>query len=177
LKERGGYRLEGSSRRTLDAKYGQHPTVLIVTQILSTLPERVPDLAERAFLREAIDCYRVRAFRATIVMTWNLAFDHLRRWILADADRVSQFNAAIAKKFPKKTASVARMDDFEELKEAEVVEVCRTANLFSKSIADILREKLTKRNIAAHPSQIAVTQHQADDAITDLVNNVVLALV
>jgi hypothetical protein len=30
--------------------------------------------------------------------------------------------------------------------------------------------------MAAHPLQIVVNQPQADDAITDLVNNVVLAL-
>jgi hypothetical protein len=36
--------------------------------------------------------------------------------------------------------------------------------------------KLERRNIAAHPSQVVIVQHQADDLITDLVNNVVLAL-
>jgi hypothetical protein len=33
-----------------------------------------------------------------------------------------------------------------------------------------------KRNIAAHPSSVVVVQSQADDVVTDLINNVVLAL-
>jgi hypothetical protein len=33
-----------------------------------------------------------------------------------------------------------------------------------------------RRNIVAHPSTVVVVQHQADDAVTDLVHNVVLAL-
>ena len=36
--------------------------------------------------------------------------------------------------------------------------------------------KLGKRNTAAHPSTMVVVQSQADDVVTDLVNNVVLAL-
>jgi hypothetical protein len=110
-------------------------------------------------------------------MAWNLAFHHLLRWILADGSRLVNFNAALAAKFPKKApASVCRMEDFEELKEAEIIEICRTAKLCSKNIIEILREKLKRRNIAAHPSQVVLTQHQADDAISDLVNNVMLSL-
>jgi hypothetical protein len=35
-----------------------------------------------------------------------------------------------------------------------------------------LREKLKRRNAAAHPSLVVITQAQADDVVTDLVNNV-----
>ncbi len=79
-------------------------------------------------------------------------------------------------RFPKKSISVVSAADFEELKEAEVLDVCRTARLYSKNISDILKEKLGRRNLAAHPSKISITQHQADDIISDLVNNVLLRL-
>jgi hypothetical protein len=49
--------------------------------------------------------------------------------------------------------------------------------VISKNTTEILREKLKKRNMAAHPSQVTIQQSQADDVITDLVNNVVLTLV
>ena len=45
-----------------------------------------------------------------------------------------------------------------------------------ENVVEILEAKLKRRNTVAHPSTIVVTQAQADDAITDLVNNVVLAL-
>jgi hypothetical protein len=48
--------------------------------------------------------------------------------------------------------------------------------LLNKNTVAILKDKLTRRNTAAHPSRITVTQHQADDAISDLVLNVIVAL-
>jgi hypothetical protein len=136
----------------------------------------VPDLAERCFLQEAIDCYKVRAYRAAIVMTWNLAYDHLVRWILTDPTRVTALNVAFAKRFQKKLPTIATSQDLEDIKEFDVVESCGTACLLSSNVVRILREKLTKRNIAAHPSAVVVMEPQANDVITDLVNNVVLAL-
>jgi hypothetical protein len=178
VRSRGGYRLERAVRAALDKKYGQSPATVAVTKLLADLPAKVPDIAERAFLQEALDCYKVCAYRAATIMTWNLAFDHLVRWVLADGKRLAAFNTALSKRFPKKAAlSIARITDFEELKESEIIDVCGTAALFSHNVVEILREKLKRRNIAAHPSSVVVTQPQADDAITDLVNNVVLALV
>lgn len=180
LKDAGGYRLEGSIRQRFDAKYGEHGTVVVVSQTLKALPGRISDQAEKLFLSEALTCYRNQAFRAAIVMTWNLAYDHLLNWILADTKRLADFNAAIVKRYPqdKKKAGLAigvRID-FEDLKESETIEIAAKAALFSDSVKKILLEKLTKRNTAAHPSLVTVTIHQADDVITDLVNNVVLAL-
>ena len=40
----------------------------------------------------------------------------------------------------------------------------------------ILTDKLARRNLAAHPSLVEITQYQAEDAISDLVNNVILKL-
>jgi hypothetical protein len=174
---RGGSKLDGALQRQLDAKYGTHPTTIMVSQLLSDLPRKISNYDEKALLKEALDCYRVKAYRAAIVMAWNLAFDHLLGWIILDAERLAAFNAAIVQKYPKKSQlTIAHRDDFEELREAETIEICRTAKLMSKNLIDILREKLKRRNWAAHPSGVAIKQSQADDAITDLINNVVLGL-
>lgn len=177
IKVRGGYKLERSVRTVLDSKYGVSESVVRVSSLLADLPSKLPDLAERTFLVEALKCYRVEAYRACVVMTWNLAFDHLLRWTLANPARLSAFNGAIGKRYPKKAGlSVAALEHFEELKESETIEICQTAAIFSKNTADILREKLKRRNIAAHPSQVMISQHQADDVITDLINNILIAL-
>jgi hypothetical protein len=176
IKDKGGYRLEGRVRRSLEAKFGHHPAKRAVSRLLQDLPNRLGSVPERVFLQETIDCYRVNAYRATIVMAWNLAFNHLRSWILADVDRLAHFNAAVVTRYPKKAIPVEKLDDFQELTEAEVVEVCRTGRLLAKDVVEVLREKLKRRNSAAHPSIVSFTQAQADDAITDLVNNVILLL-
>lgn len=179
LKKTGGmFRLHANVRALLDAKYGDHETVIIVSQMLADLPGKVTDAGERLFLTEALRCYQIQAFRAAIVMTWNVAYDHLLGWIMADAKRLADFNAAIPKKYPKKTGLVMNhREGFEELREFELIEVCGTASLFSGNVKKILNDKLTKRNMAAHPSLIEITRAQADDTITDLVNNIILKLV
>lgn len=178
LKQGGAFKLARSIRLELDKKYGVHHSIVAVSKLLADLPAQVPNIEERVFLQEALRCYRVEAYRACVVMMWNLAFDHLLRWILSDAKRLAAFNAAIAKKYPKRANVVmAHYDDFaDEFKEFEVIEVCNVAQTVNSNIIKILKEKLVKRNLAAHPSSVIVVQAQADDVVTDLVNNVVLAL-
>jgi hypothetical protein len=176
IKSRGKYKLHRRDMTELDGLYASHPTTIAVSKLLTELPEKVPDLTERSFLEEAINCYRVRAFRAAIVMTWNLAYDHLVRWLFADPARIVALNAALARRFQRNPPTVSARQDLEEIKEYDVVEACSTAGLVSSNLVKILKEKLTRRNMAAHPSSVVVSEAQANDVITDLVNNVVLTL-
>lgn len=176
VKEKGGYRLAGAVRRALDTRLGGDPTTVAVAKTLTDLPARLPDLAEREFLTEALNCYRVRAYRAAVIMAWNLTYDHLVRWVFADPGRLASMNTGIATKYPKKTLTFTKHEDADELKESEFIEATRTGNLIDKNTAQILREKLGRRNMAAHPSRVSITQHSADEMITDLVANVILKL-
>lgn len=174
IKEKSGYRLAGNLRRAMDSKYGGDPVVAAVAKALSDLPAKLPDLAEKDFLIEALNCYRVRAFRASIIMVWNLTYDHLVRWVFADANRVQALNVGISTKYPKKGLVVVRSEDLDALKESEFIEAARVGKLIDKNTFQILEEKLRRRNMAAHPSRVAISQHSADDMITDLVTNIVL---
>jgi len=53
----------------------------------------------------------------------------------------------------------------------------RPGAFFYSNIFKILKEKLDRRNIVAHPSIVLVVQSQADDVVADQINNVTLALV
>jgi hypothetical protein len=177
LKSKDGYRLAGPLRSEYDERYGLHQSFVTVRKLLADLPAIVPSLAEQTFLKEALRCYSVEAYRACIVMTWNLAFHHLLNWILKDPARLAAFNAKIVKRNPRKAhITIAGYDDFEDLTEREVVDICNTANLITSGMNKILLAKLDIRNTAAHPSAIIIVQPQADDVVTDLVHNVVLAL-
>ncbi len=138
VKEKGGYRLAAAVRRALDMRLGEDPTVAAVAKSLSDLPAKMPDLAEREFLTEALNCYRVRAYRAAVIMAWNLAYDHLVRWVLADPARLGKMNTGIASKYPKKNLVMSVHEDASELKESEFVEAARTASLLDKHMAQIL---------------------------------------
>jgi len=180
LQEKAGYKLEHSVREHLDKNYGEHETTIALSQLLKELPGKLSDEAERFFLSEAIKCYHVRAFRAAIVMVWNLTYDHLLHWILADPARLTAFQSHIAGRVgPKKAAAITitRREDFEDLKESETLDICSTAGLFvSRNTKQILDIQLTKRNLAAHPSLVTIGAPEAEDTISSLIQNVVLVL-
>jgi len=107
-------------------------------------------------------------------MVWNLAYDHLVRWVFADPNRLQSLNAGIASKYPKKILVVVKLEDLDALKESEFIEAARVGKILDKNSFQILEEKLRRRNMAAHPSRVVISQHSADDMITDLVTNIVL---
>lgn len=98
LKEKRQYKLARSVRTDLDKKHGVHHNVVAVSTLLSDLIGKVPDLAEQNFLAEAIKCYRVEAYRACVVMVWNVTYNHLLNWILNDRARLAKFNTTIVKR-------------------------------------------------------------------------------
>jgi hypothetical protein len=177
IKHNAGYRLAGGIRRDLDKILDINPTTVAVVKTLAELPSQIPDLSERDFLIEALNCYRVKSYRATIIMIWNLAYDHLARWVYADAIRLKAMNDGITSKYPKKSLVLVKVEDLDELKESEFIEAARVARLFDKNTTQILKDKLNRRNMAAHPSRVAFSQSQADDMITDLVTNVILKFI
>ena len=179
LRDRKGFYLERSIFEKLNAKYGQRKITIQVTQMLVDLPTKVPDVTEQEFLKEALICYREGAFRAAIVMTWNLAFDHLLNFILKH--HLTAFNRQWPISLPARNQkariqTISSRDDFGELKESEVILVCKSAAIISPGLYEILDEKLARRNTAAHPSTIGISQIQAEGVIDDLINNVVLKL-
>ena len=109
-------------------------------------------------------------------MTWNVAYDHFEEWIIRN--HLAAFNARIAVNYPKKASMVIKTkDDFtDHLKESEVIEISKLRGFLHDNIKKIMNDKLTKRNLAAHPSLVEITQYQAEDVISDLVNNVILKL-
>lgn len=179
LKDTGGHYLERRVRDECDRKYGQRPATVAVQELLAQLPTRVPNVVERVFLEEALKCFAVGAYRAAVVMAWNLAYDHLCTYILAH--HRSAFNVQWPVVFAKhykdaRISEVAGLDDFAELKESQVIKICRSAAIISGDVETVLSQKLGRRNSAAHPSGVAIEQLQAEEFIDDLVKNVVLKL-
>lgn len=175
LKSGRTFRAAQPIRERLDRELGKADVVIVVEKMLTDLPGKITNESERLFLNETLTCYRHGAFRAAIVMVWNLAYDHIARWVLADQQRLDEFNAGIPKRNSKKGhVKIATRDDFEELKEDETVDIVGKLAGVSDNVKKTLKEKLGRRNMYAHPSTLTITRPQVDDMITDLVNNVVL---
>lgn len=123
------------------------------------------------FLNETLICFSNKAFRATIVMAWNLVYSHVCDRIF-DAHSAA-FNVQRHKVYPK-LPELTKRTDFEDYKESQVIEICRGARILDASVCKTLTERLSRRNTAAHPSSSVLTEVSAEDMITDLITNVLL---
>ena len=179
LRDGRGYRLERRVLNQLDARFKRRDISLQISKLIKNLPTKISSLSEKNFLDEALVCYEHGAFRAAIVMTWNLGYSHFCEWLLSK--HLAAFNAQWPVRFPdqhkkSKVKSITSYDHFGELKESEVIDIARSACLITQGVHKTLSEKLGKRNTAAHPSNQSISQLQAEEFIHDLIQNVVLAL-
>jgi hypothetical protein len=171
LRDAKGYRLHQDVRKQLQSLLPVRAATVATTVLLNDLVLRVTNPVQKVFLNETLVCFKQHAYRATIVMVWNLAYSHVCD--RAFASHLVAFNSQRAKAFAK-LPELTKRTDFEDYKESTVIEICRGARIFDASVCKILTERLGRRNSAAHPSSTTFTSVQAEDMITDLANNVLL---
>jgi len=168
------YGLERSVLEKIRRQVEDEPKRIQVSQHFSDLTARIASPEEHAFLKEATDCYRVQAFRATMIMVWILVVHHLERFIFNSSSALSQFNAALARNPDKRVKSISKPEDFSDLSESKLIELMRAADLISNDVRKLLDEKLGVRNSAAHPSDLVFDGHKATEFSADLIQNVLL---
>lgn len=171
IKDAKGYRLSAQAREEMGKCLPVRAASVKTTQILNGLLDRISDPAQKIFLAETLACFKHGAYRASIVMVWNLAFSEVLDRIVSE--HLAEFNAQLTKVLPKASPPSKRAD-FEDLKESKIIEIAKGAGILSGSTAKILAEKLVKRNTAAHPSTVTVLPVTAEEVIADLVENVIL---
>jgi hypothetical protein len=172
-----GYRkfnLHYRVRDKLDKQLQTSPRAAAIHELLKTLPAKIPIAEEKEYLIETLKCYQIGANRAAIVMAWNLAFSHLCNFILKDQNKLAAFNQEL-QKIPK-ARPIAAYDDYSRLKESIILDICNSAKVISKNHYTILKDKLNRRNIAAHPSAVIITRIDTEQYIVDVINNLVLPL-
>lgn len=169
----GKYTLSRLAHDQLDPVLGKREATIAVDKLLEGLPAKLTSSSEREYLEEALKCFRCGAFRATVVMTWNVAFAHLCALIFDK--HITDFNAQLPRSYPKASVpSINKIDDLQVFKEFEVLQVAKSAGIITNSVHCILKQKLDRRNGAAHPSGVRITAHTAEEYIQDLVQNFVI---
>jgi hypothetical protein len=172
VKFQDGYRLSKDSYESISAELG-NPTLVSLSAELEKLPKLLKS-SKADFMREALDCLRVKAWRAAIVMMWILAMDHLYDFILAS--NLGNFNAALAKNLRYASLSIRTKQDFEEIKESDFIQIARSAGFLTNDQRKLLDEKLAFRNSCAHFSTIVVTESKVASYLEDLAYNILVPL-
>lgn len=139
---------------------------------LTKVIAKVNDVQRREFLAEAISCVGVGARRATVVLTWLAALDHMYEYVATH--HLAAFNAALGRRQDRLAkVRIGTRDDFGEMREATFIEVCRSASIVTHDVRKILDEKLGFRNSCAHPSSIQIGDSKVVSFVEDLVENVI----
>jgi hypothetical protein len=149
------------------------PQIRAVLEKLRGFAARVTEARRATFLAETTTCLAASAYRATIVMGWNLAYYHLRDWILAK--HLTAFNHELTSR--KRSATkyydpVTSHDDFPD-SESLVLDVSAAAGIVDKHRRDILEVALKRRNRFAHPGPAVATELEAAAFVADLLENVI----
>jgi hypothetical protein len=175
LKRGPQFQMSRKLKERLDRELGKREMTVTVEAALTELPGNLTVDYEKVYLDETLTCYRHGAFRATVVMAWNLAYDHLCNLILTRY--LAEFNTQLPLTYPRADILViAKRDDFTTLKESQVLQVAKSANIIAGSLHNVLKHNLEMRNNAAHATGVSISQHNAETVVLDLVNNVVLKL-
>jgi hypothetical protein len=174
VKKKDSFYLLKETKEQVDLTYINSKPKLKVSAELKDLAIKITNPNQNAFFEETIKCYSVGAYRATIIMIWNLTVDHLFEYILAK--KLTEFNIVLAANTDKriKITCVSIKDDFNEMPENKFIEFCRSAKIISNDVRKILDTNLGIRNSAAHPSNITFTENKTISIVEDLINNVLL---
>ena len=163
------YQLTLPAQQQLDEKYAhckEHHQTIAVKKLLTDLLGGSLKPEQNVYLNETITCFQHGAPRAAIVMAWNLAYDHLIRYVLDDQALIAAFN-----KHAK--PPVSQQEDFANFRESLILQWCRAAQILPKHLMQILDHGLTRRNTAAHPSGVMPSLSNVESHIDELVREVI----
>lgn len=171
LQDARGFRLSSDARDKVASWLPPVHTPKEILADLRALEASITDPQQKVFLHEALVCFANEAYRASIVMAWNLTYHHVTSFIFAN--HLPAFNARLRVQFPKE-ADIKLFTDFEDMKESMFIAVVKGGNLVTSATAKTMKAKLDVRNTAAHPSSTIVSPITAEEVITDLVKNILL---
>ncbi len=169
-KEADGCRLEARVLEEFDVAYGRDTAPR--ASDLEEIVESVADARRRKYLDETLVCFRAGAYRAAVVMAWNLAREVLREQLVAThAGRVAEAATDAAR---SGVAKESADDDLKELTDRQLLNACEQAAVISKSDRHRLTRRLDECDVAVKLSAAAIMPAVAEDLVRSALEDVVL---
>lgn len=166
-----GFKLSSTTRTKIAAMLPSNSPPKQILLQLKNLEASLTNPQQKTFLHEANICFTHGAYRAAVIMAWNLAYHHVCTFIFEN--HLQSYNTRLPIQF-KNEKPINKFTDFEDTKESIVIAVAKGASIISNTTAKILKAKLDIRNTAAHPSSTTVLPITAEEVISDLTHNVLL---
>jgi hypothetical protein len=149
----------------------------IVSQQLRQLPSKLILTATQSdLLNETVTCIECGAYRAGVVMGWNLAYDYIRQWVYDK--HLTPFNDVLTTVYMRNGSQmyepIVDYGDFltGKLGERVFIDTCHRANFIGENLRDNLRYYLRRRNDYAHPTFTAPSADQTNGYVKDLIDTI-----
>jgi hypothetical protein len=174
LRRRGvdRYVLSRSAIASIEKRFTKGIDAPRAKSALLNLRAAISTREEISYYNEVLACLQADAFRAAIVMTWNLCYFHFIGWLFDK--HISSFNNELVKSM--KHAAVTTPEAISYLSEDLVLTTARKSRVVSNSLHKVLKEKLDRRNAVAHPSTMVIHRETAEEYVIDLVSNAIVHL-
>lgn len=167
-----GYRVERKKVKSIETDILGKPKLKEISSDLEKLPKLLKK-PESDYVLEVINCLKVDAWHAAIVLMWVIAVSYLQNFVFTH--KLNEFNIALANhsKYNKKSFTITKMDDFEEINEYDFLELLKSVQIINKSKHKLLHEKLGIRNTYAHPTTMTLTDTKTISFIEDLIIDII----
>ncbi|MGY5353616.1 hypothetical protein [Wenyingzhuangia sp. IMCC45467] len=172
IESKQGFAFHRTAKKELEETYLAVKHKRDVSNTLRDLITELTGNEQKKYLEEAISCFEIKSFRASIIMTWLLAMDIMYEYIL-NPKNLTIFNSAIQTHGKYKKIKINSKDDFSSIKESDFIELLRVSKIITNDTRKILDEKLGVRNSCAHPNSMKILDYKAIGYIQDLVINVI----
>lgn len=168
VKTKAGYVLERGYSRALETDFAGRPAAKHISASLRGTLAAVGDPAVRAYLEEGVGCFEHNYLRSSIIMGWCVAYGLVRAWLFRN--HLSGLNTAMASW--KSPYQIAKLDDFQELTEAVVLDTARKAGILTKEQHKTLKQLLDQRNSYAHPTAKPVSPSATEAYLETVVKEI-----
>lgn len=169
VKKARGYGLERGYAKALEAEHLGRPAAKHVSASLRSALAGISDAVVKEYLEEAISCFEHGLHRSAVVMSWCVAYGLFRSWLFKN--HLTQLNAAMAAW--KQPVKISKLDDFQDLVEATVINTTRKIGLISREQEKTFKQALEQRNSYAHPSAKPISPSFAEAYIETVLREVI----
>lgn len=168
IKLKNGYVLECGYVMQLEQTHLGRPMVRNLASSLRGTLAAISDPAVRSYLEEGISTFEHGHLRSSLILTWCVAYGLLRNWLFRN--HLALLNATMGAW--KSPIRITRLEDFQELTEATVIDTSRSAKAITKEQAKTLRQLLDQRNSYAHPTAKPITPATVEAYIDTVIREI-----
>ena len=123
----------------------------------------------REFVKEAVECFEGKHYRAAVVLSWVGALSLLYNYVAGGY--MKAFNAE-ARRRDAKWKDAKSTDDLARIKEYDFLQILEAISVAGKSVKIELEGCLKLRNGCGHPNSLKVEQHRVSSHVEVLILNV-----